>query len=485
MILRKSLYTLKIPNRVFARLTLTLERNIAKKLIPVIGPIYILFFLADCAAVSKWDIESISFFVGIRAIAFLSSWAAFDLTRGRLKYRNRNLLVLLPYMFVIQAIVIKFNLSFSPYFSAFALVMFAGSLLLPMSAKHAIVNNIFSIIPISTYYFLQFYNGNYENFLSLVMVFGTAILTTASGDQAFNDLLQITKMDEEKNIDLRERSEIIKNKVDEITKRKEFEKQFSPQVIETMLSDKNVYKTMKKQNLVTVVFDIVDSTKKASSLDPINYKDAVEEVYDIITSACYHNGLTIDKFTGDGAQVFAGSPEPHHDDLERAIKASTYVVKTLESKKNFFIEKWGESLQLKVGICHGEALVGFLGRGFMKSFTAIGVNISLAHRICAEAKNGHIIIFDRTTEASNMCYHFSDYDTETITLPSLKGIKENNLKVLSLRIHNTEENTLDLGRCEECETPHILTEDNRGMPKVICPICDKPKSEGLEIKKAA
>jgi adenylate cyclase len=107
---------------------------------------------------------------------------------------------------------------------------------------------------------------------------------------------------------------------------------------------------------------------------------------------------TLDHFAGDGIMVFFNDPVPCADPAERAAHMA---VKMREAARGL-IEMWarrGHELGFGVGIAQGYATLGQIGFEDRLDYTAIGTVCNLAARLCAEAKDGQILLSRRVAAA--------------------------------------------------------------------------------------
>src|SRR6185437_14547088 len=108
---------------------------------------------------------------------------------------------------------------------------------------------------------------------------------------------------------------------------------------------------------------------------------------------------TLDQFSGDGIMVFFNDPFPIPDPAERAVKmamdmreAAGRLIATLRRRR-------GRELGFGVGIAQGYATLGQIGFADRSGYTAIGTVCNLAARLCAEAKDGQILVAQRVAIA--------------------------------------------------------------------------------------
>jgi class 3 adenylate cyclase len=166
----------------------------------------------------------------------------------------------------------------------------------------------------------------------------------------------------------------------------------SPQVAELILSsgDERVLESHRRQ--ISVVFcDLRGFTAFAETAEP-------EEVMSVLRD--YHAGLgalihkyegTVERFAGDGVMILFNDPLPCPDPNERAVRMSVEMrdhVAELAVKWR----KGGHELGFGMGIAYGYATLGRIGFEGRFDYSAIGTVVNLAARLCADAKDGQILI---------------------------------------------------------------------------------------------
>lgn len=73
--------------------------------------------------------------------------------------------------------------------------------------------------------------------------------------------------------------------------------------------------------------------------------------------------------------------------------AALEIKESLRQDRSFYLENWGEELQIRVGISVGSANVGFYGnKKLFKTYTAIGAPLPFASRLTAMALPGQILV---------------------------------------------------------------------------------------------
>lgn len=143
---------------------------------------------------------------------------------------------------------------------------------------------------------------------------------------------------------------------------------------------------------VTVVFcDLRGFTAFAEAAEP-------QEVMRILSE--YHNELgalikkyegTLERFAGDGLMVLFNDPLPCPDPSLRAVRMAIDMRDRVAS----LAMKWrdeGYELGFGIGIAHGETTLGQIGFEGRFDYSAIGRIPNISARLCAEARNGQILI---------------------------------------------------------------------------------------------
>jgi adenylate cyclase len=172
-----------------------------------------------------------------------------------------------------------------------------------------------------------------------------------------------------------------------------------PQLAELIVSqgDEKILESHRRE-IVVVFCDLRGYTAFTETAEP-------EEVFKFLRE--YHGALgplvaqfdgTLDHFSGDGIMVFFNDPVPCPDPAERAVK----MAMSMREAASRLITVWrrhGCELGFGAGIAQGYATLGQIGFSERSGYTAIGTVCNLAARLCAEAKDGQILVSSRIAEA--------------------------------------------------------------------------------------
>src|SRR4029077_7856826 len=153
-----------------------------------------------------------------------------------------------------------------------------------------------------------------------------------------------------------------------------------------------------RREIVVVFCDLRGYTAFAETAEPEEVLDFLREYHGALGPLVSQFEGTLDQFSGDGIMVFFNDPVPCPDPAARAVKtASTMRVAARE-----LIAAWsrrGCELGFGIGIAQGYATLGQIGFAERSGYTAIGTVCNLAARLCAEAKDGQILLAGRVAAA--------------------------------------------------------------------------------------
>jgi adenylate cyclase len=287
----------------------------------------------------------------------------------------------------------------------------------------------------------------------------------------------------------RSKAEEIARRAKELARYQVFKNQLSSEVASIALSDpKNLAK--RYANIVTIVFDIKDSTNRSFSLNLQDYDHVVKETVEIFAQACSRAHITVDKYIGDGVQAFVGAPVAMSIEkgIFSALRAISDAKSELDARRDELEAFWQRRLQVKFSITVGEALVGFHGKSAIQNYTATGPYVSLAHRLCGLASEDEI------------AFHASDESLvprdllrcESFGTSSIKGLDEirslesglveqeaREIRVFKIPVDfvKPEKNIESIGDCAKCSRPLYLSESPTGLPKAYSTECESAKCQ--------
>ena len=215
------------------------------------------------------------------------------------------------------------------------------------------------------------------------------------------------------NRSLEERVEQQVGEIERVSRLKRF---LSPQVTELILSAGDDRVLESHRRAITVLFcDLRGFTAFSETAEPEEVMSVLREYHGVLGSLIHKHEGTVERFAGDAIMVLFNDPLPCPDPNVRAVR----MAMEMRDRVSELASKWRKQsyeLGFGVGIAHGYATLGRIGFEGRFDYGAVGTVVNLAARLCADAKDGQILIDSKvqaTIEAST--------STEPAGELSLKG----------------------------------------------------------------
>jgi adenylate cyclase len=166
----------------------------------------------------------------------------------------------------------------------------------------------------------------------------------------------------------------------------------SPQIAELILSSSPSDALVSHRRQVTIVFcDLRGFTAFAETAEPEDVMAVMREYHATLGSLVHEFEGTLERFVGDGLMVIFGDPIPCPDPCARAVQMAL----AMRDRLSELSRKWRSErheLGFGVGIAYGYATLGAIGFEGRSEYSATGTVVNLAARLCAEARDGQILI---------------------------------------------------------------------------------------------
>ena len=193
----------------------------------------------------------------------------------------------------------------------------------------------------------------------------------------------------------------------------------APQLAELIVSqgDEKILESHRR-DIVVVFCDLRGFTAFSETAEPEEVLDFLREYHGALGPLVSQFEGTLDQFSGDGIMVFFNDPVPIPDPAERAVKMAAAMREAAAALTTGWRER-GRALGFGVGIAQGYATLGQIGFSERSGYTAIGTVCNLAARLCAEAKDGQILLSQRVNVALK-----GSVATEPVGVLALKGLAQ-------------------------------------------------------------
>src|SRR6266851_2487526 len=173
----------------------------------------------------------------------------------------------------------------------------------------------------------------------------------------------------------------------------------APQLAEMIVSqgDEKILESHRRE-IVVVFCDLRGYTAFTETAEPEEVLDFLREYHGALGPLVSQFEGTLDQFSGDGIMVFFNDPVPCPDPAQRAVE----MAMAMREAAGTLIASWrerGRELGFGVGIAQGYATLGQIGFSERSGYTAIGTVCNVAARLCAEAKDGQILLSQRVNVA--------------------------------------------------------------------------------------
>ncbi len=152
-----------------------------------------------------------------------------------------------------------------------------------------------------------------------------------------------------------------------------------------------------ERRVITMLFcDVKGSTALAEQLDPEDWADVMNEVFEYLIAPVYQYEGLVARLMGDAILAFFGAPIAHEDDPQRAVLAGLGIVEGIQTYRERVKRERGLDFNVRVGINTGLAVVGEVGSDLRVEYTAMGDAVNLAARMEQTAQPGTVQISGNT-----------------------------------------------------------------------------------------
>ena len=216
----------------------------------------------------------------------------------------------------------------------------------------------------------------------------------------------------------------------EAVMRQNFEKMFSPDLVDKIISGELKIEKGGALRRATVMFtDIRGFTALAHSAPPQETVKLLNEYFEVLVDVIFEYGGTVDKFIGDSVMAVWGAPVSCDDGADSAVKAAVEIQVAMHRFNAMRRLDGLAEIHTGIGIDTGEVVAGYMGSSKTMSYTVVGDTVNRASRLCSIAEGGGILVSESARDEIG-----ADIVLESQPSVSLKGF---DAPVANWRVTNT------------------------------------------------
>ncbi len=145
--------------------------------------------------------------------------------------------------------------------------------------------------------------------------------------------------------------------------------------------------SLQRSQAAAILFcDLEGFTGAAERLEPARVQQVLQRYYELIEQAAVAHGGVVAGYTGDGAMLIFGLPEPSAGDPGKAIACGEAMLAAMPAWQAMAEEHGVPRLNLRIGINYGRVEIGHVGGGDQIQLAATGDVVNVASRLQHETR---------------------------------------------------------------------------------------------------
>lgn len=180
----------------------------------------------------------------------------------------------------------------------------------------------------------------------------------------------------------------------------QLERYFSPAVAQAIASmgsqgilRRHITAPLTSRVGATVMFtDIRGFTRHAEHMEPEDVVAMLSDYVDLVSSAVFKHGGSVDKFLGDGILAVFGAPIAQPNHAGNALRAADEIRARLVELNDMRTKMGEPAILIGTSLATGEVVTGTLGRGAQLAYTVVGDTVNLASRLVGLARPGEVLV---------------------------------------------------------------------------------------------
>ena len=179
--------------------------------------------------------------------------------------------------------------------------------------------------------------------------------------------------------------------------RAQFQRFFSPAMVQQMVEGKLKLDGVGESRPVTVLFaDIRGFTAMTEDADAHDIVTLLNDYFEVMVEVLFRYEGTLDKYVGDEIMALFGVPVSRDDAATLAVECALEMQQALSEFNRTRRAENQPPIDVGMGINTGECVYGAIGSQKTLQYTVIGDAVNTASRLCSLAKGGDIIVSEAT-----------------------------------------------------------------------------------------